>query len=565
NGERRARAIRALGSLYDDDAIEALVGLLSTTAGSQLRPEVVRSLETSTGLEGFSEKTEDWESWWALQRETPREQRLVNIIRTLRAEVMGRDEQLEELRSRFVRMIQLLYTATPPEQRSALLADLLQDEEASVRRTATDLVERAMGDAVALEESVTQALALMLGDADAGLRGRAARLLANLGAPEVGALVGRAYLSEQDATAMREFLLVLAREPQAETLDQVSTHLQQGVLPALTGQALLAASDGELLSAAQQTTLREHLRAVDPTQLPASNVALLARLGGDADRAELLPLLESEAVDIKKALARELAQRPEHVDLLARHAGDPALYSIALDAVTRHRANLEGARTLLGLRPANGGAETMWLDKLAGLAGRLPLNDLRTLDDELLAAEVPLLTQRAHLRLLEVARSRFPAAPEQHLGHWQELLTRLTTWCLERDQIGPAVEVLDVLRSAPPASAAYKRAQTIVYLRQGRLEDAAALLPDVSLWLDVAQSLQEGQPERFNAICQEVQERFADQLDEAQRTRLDNLLALIPAAENEASEVEQGSAEEPASGDTPPPEPPPVDPGEDQG
>jgi hypothetical protein len=567
DGDRRLRAIRALGSLYDDTAIESLIGLLRTTEGSPLRPEVLGALESSTGLEAFSAKTEDWESWWTLQRETPREQRLVNIIRTLRTEVETRDEQLDELRSRFVRMIQLLYTATPPEQRSRLLADLLQDEEASVRRTATGLVERAMGDAVALEESVTQALKQLLADSEADLRAQAARLLLNLGDPEVGTLVGQAYLLEQDLAALREFLLVLARSPQAETLDQVIAHLRQGILPALAGQALLAASDRELLTDEARAALREHLRAADPATLPASNIRLLARLGGDADRAELLPLLEGEDAGIKTALGKELALRSEFVDLLARLATDPVLHPIAMDAVLRHRANLEGARTLLGLRPTNGGNESIWLDRFALLAGRLPLSDLRTLDDEMLASDIPLIAEGAHLRLLEGALARFPAAPEQQLGQWQELLTRLATWRLEREQVGPAAEVLDLLRGSQPPGDSYKRTQTIVFLRQGRLAEAAELLPEVGLWLDVAQTLHEVQPERFAAICQAVEERFAEQLSDAQRERLTGLLALIPPPEGEATEAEAegATAEETTPDTTQPQEPPPSEPGEDQG
>ncbi len=541
--ERRTRAVRALGAFYEDAAIEALIELLQATDQGPLRQEVLRALESSTGLTGYSADAEAWQAWWTQQKRTPREERLVSIIRTLRAEVDARDERIEELRGRFVRMIQLLYTATPPEQRSALLADLLRDEEPPVRRTATDLVERAMGDAVALDDTVSAALRELIRDGNADLRARASRLLLNLGDAQIGPLVAQAYLVEHDPAARREFLQVLTRAPQPEVFDLLVQQLAHGVLTAQIGQALLAASDQALLSEAHQTAIRDTLRAADPAQLPASGVRLLARFGSDTDRAELLPMLESAAAEIKTALARELAPRPEFTDLLVRLAKDPVLYPHSLDALLRTRVNLEGARTLLALRPnGNGETEELWLRKLTEYARALPLHSVRVVDDDLLTAEAPLLCVRAHEQVLEAVRERQATAPEQHRAEWIELLTRLAALRMQQERLAAAAAVLDQLRPAQPATDLYKRLQAEAYLRQGRLADAAQVLPEAGLWLDVAETLQLTQPERFAAICQEVEDRFGEELDDGLRERLSNLLALVPQPEEAATESDAGEA-----------------------
>ena len=543
----KQKAVDLLASVGTAEAVSTLINFLDEKLPRDVHDSVTSALSDLTG-QAFKKDTA-WHDWWLQVSTESFERWAVNRGRELNQQLVLAKKEIASLHTKLADVMQRLYTATPETERSQLLRGFLSDEDAEVRQIGLDLVERAMGDAVALDETVNKALREHLVDEPVpAIRARVALILLHMGDKEVGSLVASAFLHENDPQVLKAQLNVLARSPRAEAAERIIRLLVREDLAAAAASALLAQADASLLSEAQQEKITGIIREKEPPRLSAAETALLARFGTDADRAELIPLLAGNSPDVRKALAEELSRKPDYVDILLDKANDPLLYPAALNAIAQFRPGEQGTDLLLNLLPAREEQQQIWIKALLKVTADLLPRERLALDDRLAASDRQLLNTTARLALLESL-----PLPSQSGDETQEtdpdlltLVLRLAAVYLDKGDLADAEKVLHRLDGLSPQDESHTTLLLSVYLRQGRYEEAAALDTTVDKWLDNADWMQKNNSERLPELISEIQKRFENSLDDQQGKRLQNFLKLVTPAEPEPGE-DQGDNKPPDS------------------
>jgi hypothetical protein len=542
--EQRLGPVAGLGRFHTNQAIDALIGLLDASTPVPVREEASRSLQSTTGLTFAADDPDLWRNWWVENRDVSRETRLSNLVTSLSAQVEAGEARIQRISRRLIGMVQRLYTVTPPDARSALLASLLADEEPQIRVAALDLVERAMADAVALDREVNEALYPMLTDPAPTNRARVARILRTLGDNRVGPEVARVLPAEQHPQALREFLAVLARSPQPEACDRLLELLRDPNWRAEAGEALVAHSDAGMLDPDSPGRIAALLKSM-PLDNPApSSVQLLARFGSDEDRQRLVPLLETGTNAVKRSLASELAKLAAFTDVLLAAGADPAIHPSAIRAVVTHRTGVPRVEALLSLARSDNGSRSAWMAALETSIAPLSLADRVAIDDRMLSDERAVVRGDARLVLLESTPTAQAPPPDQQ-EPWIELVIRLAERRIEQGQLGNAAGLLDRVRPLNPNSGRFLPTQLTAWLLQGNLEAAAALPATPAHWLAALETALARAPDRCPSILAAIDERFADTLDEADQARLEALRAQVAqlARANGAAAADQPDPE----------------------
>ncbi|MCK4873300.1 MAG: HEAT repeat domain-containing protein [Phycisphaerales bacterium] len=552
----RVGPIAALGHIRTDEAIDTLISLLDDDQPKAVRDHAMEALETTTGITHHHDDPDGWRQWWAQNRDVPREERLADLITSLSGQIAERDRHIERINNRLAEVIRQLYTMTPAPRRSSLLAELLADQEQCIREAAMDLVELAMGDAVALDAVVNEALRRLVNDANPAFRARAARILLNLADDRIGPLVAEALPGEAHPLPRGEFLSVLARSPQPGICDHLVQLIADPQWRQAASSALLTAADADLVTAEQQQRAAATLRAVEPADLPPAAARLQVRFGTDADRAELLTLLSSAQPEVKREVARGLARKPEYVETLLSAADDPAVYPSAVDAIVSHRTGRPAVDALLSLPPIRSEQTTMWRDAFTRVTQPLSSTERLAVDDWLLSSAGPLVAADARELLLVALETSGDAPPAEQIASWVELTIRLASIRAEQGRLSPAAALLDRIRPHGPASDDYIRVQLTVWLAQGQYDAAAELGASPAQWLNIAQWASSSAPDSAAPLLTDIQRRFADVLSDAEKQHLAQLaeecgLAEPPADEVPADEPPTDEANAPVESDEP--------------
>ncbi|MCL4220424.1 MAG: hypothetical protein KJZ65_03545 [Phycisphaerales bacterium] len=315
-------------------AARALVRMLD--GSSRVAEAAARGLARSTGA---SDKTQvgDWRDWW-LQRQNVEPERWTG---QLLDDLVDRTQSLERRQQRLDRMVldtyRRLYIITPPESRSALLAELLESDQTPVRDLGFELADRELSANATLDAAVASRAIALLSDPSPQARAAAARLINRLAPPDARVPITQALVAETNPIAAEALLAAAARWPGPEIVEPALHWMGTRATAGSACQAGLALLDRGLI------TQEEHLERVRAALLPlpaepsAARLQLLNLIGEAPERQAIAELLTSDVPRVRQTAADTLARLSDSARLLLqRAADDESVAPLALLALASH-------------------------------------------------------------------------------------------------------------------------------------------------------------------------------------------------------------------------------------
>ncbi len=372
--------------------------------------------------------------------------------------------------------------------RSQLLASLLVDELAPLRRLGIDLARRELANGRVPDEFVVDSTVELLGHPEAEFRGAAASLLAALAPVAAGEIVTEALLREQSPAAAGAMLGAAARWPRASILGTVLSWLEGD--PAARSGAIEAAAAlrraGFLDQPEDRQRVGKILRAMAPTTMTDTATWLLAQVGQPEDRAYLITWLAHADPALRARAAEALAGVPEGADpILAAAQGDPNLFAAACKATVSGGATPARLAALLKLTAPTPESRERGLALAASaatLADALAFAsaiESPSLRESLLGQLVLFRARAGGLELSESERQAVSAG-----------IRTLARTRLDLRQPARALDALEIPSLTPPTPTASPADPPTAALRVtalawlNRLEDALALRGGPAPWLD---------------------------------------------------------------------------------
>lgn len=503
---RSSRGVRRLAMAARSDADPAV-----RQAASEALMRLSRSATPEAALE--------WASRWEHADDAA-------LLRELLAhEIVARrglESENTGLRSAMLEGYRRLHLATPPEERSALLAEYLRHARGEVRDLGFELAARELSASNRLGADVAAAGFTLLQHADPAVRAQAA-ILVNRMAPEGGAdRVVDALLAEWSPRAAEPMLLAVSRAPRAEAAEPVLRWLSQVDGPrAAAADAAWALLRAEKLSEAQRERLLSEVRSAVDGRLTPHGARILATLGTAEDLDRLAAAADGEPGLPLAALTEALALRAEGVPrLLSLAERRPEVLAAAANAIAQHG----GTGADLARLAQAAGNEAQRADALRRAAAGLPLGELLAalgegwtdfaLGADLLSAALaaprgeslpPLETALVRGAWLRVGELRSLS------GNAEQALAAVEKWAGFADAAAEEAE-----RAA--------RTRLIALVGLGRLDEAWTLGRPLADWLTACESMRTT-PHAGPAAARAL-ERFASEMDDAARAKLQ---ALLPA------------------------------------
>ncbi|GEM_PF-5128607 len=346
--------IAALSRFTEVEVVDQLINCLEPDVDASVRAAALQALVSVTGADHGDSMTR-WQSWWRNNRIQGRDGLIRRKLRRLdreRNEAMLRLQTLQRdvasLTSDLLAAVTRNYTLTDPEQRNALLLNLLGNPRIAVRRLGLDLVEQRVLNAEALTPEVVNALEKLVADPAPSLRPMAIKRLALVDAPRAAKLVGPLLAETQDPEMEAAMLTVLGQTASPQAVPAVIERFLQPERPKGSAAALLTATLAGLVSPTDLDAVASRLNEQGAVNISAVEAELLAWCPSPAAAETLTKLFQAGevAADRKTAAARGLVSSGLHQEVLLANAADPIVYPQALRAAGK-RGGLEGLRLML--------------------------------------------------------------------------------------------------------------------------------------------------------------------------------------------------------------------------
>ncbi len=375
-GDGAIPIINALTLFHTRDAVRPVLTIaLSEDASPSVRDAAFEALRRQSGRIDLGSNPEAWAQWWKEVEFLPEGQWRARVLEAQSRRADAHVREVDALRQRVVTLYRRLYGATPVERRPELLAELLEDERAALRRLGLELVDRELLNARVLGDAVRSPIIACLRDPHPANRAAAAPLVEAVAPEEAGGLLVAALDEEEDARVAAAMLGAGSRRITPELAVRAVRWLRHAYAPAgeAAAQALLTAwAEGGLDRPGLRNRTLERLRGVDPKQLADAERRLLAAAGTISDRDSLHPLLRSADERVRVGVARDLAPWIDQVaPLLQAAEDDDALLPIAIRAGARHGVESDVIAALITARDfSDDAALTAALEALSSLDAR---------------------------------------------------------------------------------------------------------------------------------------------------------------------------------------------------
>jgi len=444
NNGLRYKALAALGTYRTRQAAAALVVALSDPDDT-IRTQAYASLERLTGHDGFAREPRVWQQWLSNVLEKSEQAWSEELLR-------ARMTQVDRLRSRLARDDQVLVEAwrkvhllTPIDERSDLLAELLQSDLPVLQNLGFELLNREISESRTLKPIVAQAAIGLLKHTDPHVRARAAILLYRLAPASAQEPVYAALNTESDPEAAQALLLAATRWPSMLGRGPILRWLAGPVDVRLraAGLAWELLRSKQLVDQADQAQVLKGIRSIPDSQLTTPACRILATLGQQEDLARLQTLLKAEEPAIRTMAADALALRKDQVDILLAHAtNDPTLYESTAQAVQTHLHDARGYAELAALPAPSPQVRDRVLSRFAALLPTKELVRLAKLADD--------PAEAIHLLVPLTAKERL-ADPAQTAARTEGLIM-LAQMQLKMGNPSDGLNALSLLPNAQPAS-----------------------------------------------------------------------------------------------------------------
>ena len=492
--------------------------LLDAAVASRL-PIVARSAYTAladlSGRDDLGESRSDWAAWIDRAKAMSADDWQRELAGGLSARVARDRQRTQALSDRLSDTLRKLHLATPPEDRSKLLASLLADPEPSVRDLGFELVARELSATSTLGPEVGAASIALLGHDSALVRERAALLVAQLDPPGGQAAVLACLERETSAQTAAALLSASSRWLTPATIDLALRWLETGTSASGAAAEMLTSADrvGALTESQRQRAL-VRLRQIEGAAFPPAACKLLAAIGDDADRQRLAQLLRSDRSAQRLAAAEALVVFPEFLDdLLNAVASDGQLLPMATRGIILSRtdaATFERLRALSNISPEEKTESLASIGEFLSSADLLSVIGHTPASDPLYGRLLKNFSDPDRIMTEAAAASTLPALAEGIM-----LLADSHLAGGRGDQALLALSAMPNLREVVGASA-YDAVQVAALVAMGRPDDAETAAPDADAWLQAMKSAA-GRP-YASSLLNYTEMLFAGRMDEAQQT-----------------------------------------------
>lgn len=516
----------AAGSIRTRDSVRLLLSYTDATHPAPVRDAAFAALARLTGRSDLNTDAVAWKTWFESVQWLPEAEWLRVLAEGLAERADRVTRSRDRWASRAVEAIRRVYVdETRPAERSAMLAAMLGDEMATLRRLGVELANREIANGRLLDGPVVRAAIDLLRDPHPDLRRAAAELVYATTPPDAGAALSGALLTENDPTVAAALLRAVPTWPSATVKPIVIRWLGQpgpAQRPAIEAAAALL-ERGLIDDAATTEAVLAALRSTQLSELPGAGLRLMALLGTEEDRAAIRSLLVSPTparrLQAAEALAAHNAYLPSLIDAART---DPALFLTCCRATASASPTVEGFLTAASLPAPNDDTRAEGLSLIVAKMNRrdLPVA-ARQVDDPFLRELLlrPLTT-------LSLSSPVEPPDPAVISGLLLLIQTRLDI----RQPAGAlaAADLLVPLQDAVDQQELLSL-RTIALLWLNRIDEAASLrpLPPISAWLDgLERSIDLAHAPDILAAIDRL---FTQQLDPADKARLDDLRAKVSA------------------------------------
>lgn len=516
--------LAALSSVRTRESARALLGYTAPEFGPPVREAALAGLVRLTGRSDLGDAPAVWQAWLDGSAGLSESQWRQSLVEFLARRADQADAARRQAVDQLVESLRRLHLATPQDQRSALLGELLRGQGAEVRRLGFELALRELANNARLDGPVIDACLELLRSPDASLRAQAAALLARLAPANGQAGVIDALTLETDPLAAASLLEAAARTP--------SRRLVAPVLRWLEGPPAAARAAGEAAWAVYRVGLLqpgpdlervlEAGRRLALREPSAGLCSLLAVAGTHADRQSVARCLTASDPALRLAAADALAPNAEFLPMLADAARqDPNLVETLARAMVLRGPTADDFALVVALARAAPEARRRSLE---ALARAMPATDLLRAADQTndaSARELALAAMTSEARILSERQS-----PEQA----RALALGLTRLARLRAQAGRHAEALAAINALPEidrlgdaSDLRQVRAGSLIALDRLDLAEQQEAGPDT--WLDALESLVQAAHAR--RVADRIRAVFDGTLDQRQQARLDELAALI--------------------------------------
>jgi len=473
----REQAIAACAPFRTRASARVLVGLLN----SELQRAAGDALVTMTGRDDLGADPAKWRVW--LERVEPLDD--AGWYAELVAGLGGRTARAlranESLQTDVVTAYRRLHLASPPEERSTLLAELLGHRQPVVRSLGFDLALREISAGRELGQPVVDAAMGLLASPLATSRAQGAILMTRLAPESAPGAIKEALLAETDPSAADPLLRAAARWPDAELLPTILSWLKVDATVGAACEAAWAAEGrGLLADPDDRAVVLDALRSRDAARLGPDGLRLLVTLGDEADLHAVAALLRDEST--KRAAADALTLRREGVPvLLTAIQLDGTLFEHACRAVAAHDPSALNFRVLAQAKPAD---EPDRLPRLVEVARAMSTPELVAATEHLDAADP--LCESLLVLLADPDRAE-GATRERAKG-----LVRLAEIRVDSGRAEAALAVLPARESFDPADPIAKRIARVLVLatlQLGRVDEAKTVAAPASVWVEALERM----------------------------------------------------------------------------
>lgn len=528
---RLGQVSAALAPLRSRRAAQALLERARREETPQAREVIFEALARLSGRDDLPAELDAWEAWLKAVRAMSAQEWDAALAQALAARADRAEEQRKQYAAKMLDALRRLHLATPPAQRSTLLAGMLSDPLEDVNQLGMELVARELAATNTLGPEVGRSALALLRHIRPRVRQGAALLINQLVPEGAGEEVAAALERESEERAAAAIMLAACRWPGERLLDPVLTWLTSGT-PARDAAveacwALYRA--GWLYRPINRELVLTQLRQTPFEHLTAAGCQLLAALGEASDRDALLPLLIKGTPEIRVACAEGLVRGEAYLDAILEAArSDAQLIDAAVRGVMWHRPSAGGLAPLVAL-------SRLWPEQgregVVAAGAVLPADELFAVCRDLPEGD-PLLEPLLGL-FASPERVMSEGIDEAKRGMIARALLRLAQLRLARGQAAEALAALDTLpdleqrlgSQAPDLKAV--RLGALVFL--DRLDQARELGAPASLWLAALErSAGLGHAPKVAALIEQL---FSAALSEPERRRLAELKASLAAAQ----------------------------------
>ncbi len=392
------------------------------------------------------------------------------------AQNQAQSQHIDEI----LQLYRRLHVESDPDNRSALIIELLNDSREQVRLLGFDLASRDLSSGSTLTAAAANTAVILLSDQHPTVRSGAARLITRLALPDAMTLLTSALASEQNPLVAESLLQGLQRWPNPNAKDDILRWYQtQGPARIAAANAAwsLADLDQELLIP-DAPILRKVYQSLNDQDLTDADMRLIAVTGTTQDINRLIALARDPDYAARFQAAQALSHTPRGVDpLIDLATNDPAYFSAAASAITRHRLNPQGISHLTALPSTDHQART---DTIIKACDRLDLAQLA--DAVRLARTDSSISDELSIRLL----NRLVAGAQTVSPRSAPGIIMLADLELRNKRPDRSIEILSLLPATgidPASTVKANNIKTIALILLTDFEAAAAIDLTAEPWI----------------------------------------------------------------------------------